>query len=48
VGGAILATAESRDHVEQLVASDPLVVAGSASYQIVEFTPTRGPYAPSV
>ena len=46
-GGAILATAESRLQVEQLISSDPLVRTGSASYQVIEFTPTRGPYAPS-
>lgn len=45
VGGAILATAPSRGHVEDAVASDPLVQAGVAVYGIVEFTPTRGPYA---
>jgi uncharacterized protein YciI len=48
VGGAILATAESRRQVEQVVAFDPLVLTGSASYHVVEFTPTRGPYTPSV
>jgi uncharacterized protein YciI len=48
VGGAILATAASRHQVEGLVAADPLVLAGAATYQLVEFTPTRGPYAPSV
>lgn len=48
VGGAILATGSSRHHVEDLVAADPLVLAGAASYQIVEFTPTRGPYAASL
>lgn len=47
-GGAIIATAESREHLEALVESDPLVRSGSASYEIVEFTPTRGPYAPAL
>lgn len=46
-GGAILATAPTRDHIEALVDVDPLVRAGAASYEIVEFTPTRGPYAPT-
>lgn len=45
IGGAILATAESRGQIDDLVESDPLVRAGSASYQVVEFTPNRGPYA---
>jgi uncharacterized protein YciI len=45
VGGAILATAPSRGRIEDIVATDPLVLAGAASYHVVEFTPTRGPYA---
>ena len=46
-GGAILATAESRRHVEDIVSTDPFVRAGIAAYQVIEFTPTRGPYAAS-
>lgn len=45
VGGTILATASSREHVEGLVGTDPLARAGVASYEIVEFAPNRGPYA---
>lgn len=45
VGGTILATAESRRHIDDLVATDPLVRGGAAAYRVVEFTPTRGPYA---
>ena len=45
VGGAILATAPSRRRIEDIVATDPLVLAGVASYHVVEFAPTRGPYA---
>lgn len=47
VGGTILATAETRRQVEDLVSTDPFVLAGIASYRIVEFTPNRGPYAAS-
>lgn len=46
VGGTILASARSRVRVEEVVAADPLVRAGVASYEVLEFTPTRGPYAP--
>ncbi len=45
VGGTILATAPSPGRIEDIVATDPLVLAGAASYQVVEFAPTRGPYA---
>lgn len=47
VGGTILATAASRRNIEELVATDPLVRGGAATYRVVEFTPTRGPYAAS-
>lgn len=47
VGGTILATAESRRQIDDLVATDPLVLGGAASYTVVEFIPTRGPYASS-
>lgn len=46
-GGTILATGTSRDQLENLVGSDPLVRAGAAGYKIIEFTPTRGPHAPN-
>ncbi|MGN6243434.1 MAG: YciI family protein [Motilibacteraceae bacterium] len=45
VGGTILATGTSRDDLERRIASDPLVLAGAARYEVVEFSPTRGPYA---
>lgn len=45
-GGTIIAAARSRRQIEQLLRSDPLVRTGSATYQIIEFSPTRGPYAP--
>ena len=44
-GGAILATGTSRTQIEELVETDPLVREGAASYEVVEFLPTRGPYA---
>ena len=44
-GGTILATGESRRQLEQVVSRDPFVQADAARYQIVEFTPTRGPFA---
>lgn len=47
VGGTILATGTSREDLERRVASDPLVQLGAARYDIVEFSPTRGPYAPA-
>lgn len=47
VGGTILATTESRRDVEHAVSTDPFVQAGVATYQVIEFTPTRGPYAAS-
>lgn len=45
VGGTIIATATSRQQIELLIPSDPLVRTGSAVYQVIEFKPTRGPYA---
>jgi uncharacterized protein YciI len=47
VGGTILATAESRRQVEDVVSTDPFVRAGVAAYRVIEFTPTRGSYAAS-
>ncbi len=48
VGGTILATAASRQQIDDLVATDPLVRGGAAVYRVVEFIPTRGPYAAAV
>lgn len=44
-GGAILATGTSRAQIEAIVSTDPLAVAGAATYEVVEFAPTRGPLA---
>lgn len=45
VGGVILARAESRKRVEELVAEDPFAQQGLARYEVIEFAPTRGPFA---
>ncbi len=39
-GGVILATAPSRDLLDEILADDPFFVAGIASYEITEFVPT--------
>ncbi len=44
-GGAILASGPSRTQIEHLVSTDPLVREGAATYEVIEFLPTRGPYA---
>jgi uncharacterized protein YciI len=44
-GGVIIAHAPGRDHLDGIVAADPFVQAGVATYSTVAFTPTRGPLA---
>lgn len=44
-GGAILATGTTRAQIEAIVSTDPLARAGAATYEVVEFAPTRGPLA---
>ena len=44
-GGVIVAQAPGRDHLDAIVATDPFVRAGAATYSIVAFAPTRGPLA---
>lgn len=44
-GGVIVAHAPGRDHLDDIVAADPFVQAGAATYSIVGFAPTRGPLA---
>lgn len=44
-GGAILARGASKAQIEAIALTDPLARAGAASYEVVEFTPTRGPLA---
>lgn len=41
VGGVILCRANSREEAEALVHSDPFYIHQIASYQIVEFIPTK-------
>jgi uncharacterized protein YciI len=36
-GGIILCTGESREEVEALIAEDPFVARGLASYRVIEF-----------
>lgn len=44
-GGVIVAHAPDREHLDDIVATDPFVQAGAATYSIVAFAPTRGPLA---
>ncbi|MGS2718326.1 YciI family protein [Eionea flava] len=40
-GGVIIANAESRQVIEQILAEDPFAKAGIADYDITEFLPTK-------
>jgi uncharacterized protein YciI len=40
-GGVILAVAEDRARIEEIVAGDPLAVAGVCAYRITEFLATK-------
>jgi len=40
-GGVILAEAESREALEQVLSEDPFKVYGLANYQITEFVPSK-------
>ena len=40
-GGVILARAESREQLAEILARDPFVLAGVAEYEIVEFLATK-------
>lgn len=40
-GGIILARAESREQLAEILARDPFVLAGVAEYEIVEFLATK-------
>ncbi|MCP3979157.1 MAG: GTP cyclohydrolase [bacterium] len=49
-GGVILARAESREDLDEVLRHDPFVVEGAATYEIVEFKtslhhPTLAPFA---
>jgi uncharacterized protein YciI len=40
-GGIILAVGDDREEIERLTATDPFVVAGLATYRIIEFLAVR-------
>jgi uncharacterized protein YciI len=40
-GGVILAVAEDRARIEEIVAGDPFAVGGVCTYRITEFTATK-------
>ncbi len=44
VGGVLLLTASSLAEAEAIVAGDPLVLTGSATYAFTEFAPTPFPW----
>lgn len=45
VGGVILARFYSRARLTAVIAADPFVRQGLASYEAIAFEPTRGPFA---
>ncbi|WP_395695662.1 YciI family protein [Nocardioides sp.] len=45
VGGVILARFDSRARLTSVIAADPFVRQGLATYQVIAFHPTRGPFA---
>ncbi len=44
-GGTLIASADSHDHVVELLRADPFVVHGLAGFRIVEWAPTLGAFA---
>lgn len=40
-GGCIIAHAASRAEIERILAEDPFAIEGAATYEIIEFTPSR-------
>jgi uncharacterized protein YciI len=40
-GGVILIAGDDREHVQSVLALDPFQREGVASYELIEFTPTR-------
>lgn len=40
-GGVILATAESRDELDAIIANDPFYREGLANYEVTEIIPTK-------
>ncbi|MBB1397254.1 YciI family protein [Pseudoalteromonas sp. SG44-8] len=41
IGGVILARAESREALEQILSEDPFKIYGLASYEVTEFIPSK-------
>lgn len=41
VGGVILAKAESQEKIQKIIAEDPFFIHEVASYDIIEFIPTK-------
>lgn len=41
MGGIILAKAESQEKVKEIIAEDPFFIHEVASYDIIEFIPTK-------
>jgi len=44
-GGVILCNADSKEEVKRIVTEDPFNIHGAASYEIIEFSPTK--FAPA-
>jgi len=44
-GGVILCTGDSKEEVESIILEDPFNIHGLATYQVIEFTPSK--YAPA-
>jgi len=40
-GGVILAVAEDRARIEEIIAGDPFVTAGVCAYRVIEFVATK-------
>lgn len=40
-GGVILAKAENKNELERIVKQDPFIIKEAATYEIIEFLPTR-------
>ena len=41
MGGIILAKAESQEKIQKIIAEDPFFIHEAASYDIIEFIPTK-------
>jgi uncharacterized protein YciI len=45
-GGVLVFHAEDREEADAFIATDPYVVGGAARYELTEFTPRQGTFAP--